>query len=248
MSRIALLSRPQPVRDGVAQSLSDTGMAYIDAPTLRVTAHIDPDFEAHLPTQDYDGMVFVSQHAVFFAAERMAALNFAPAPDIWLAAVGMATGQAIKETWPNRLITPQVDDAQDTDGLWRALQQAQVLSPAKRVLIIRAQTGRDALRERLQNANIEVDIWSCYRRDILPWTAKQQAQVNHALQQHGLVIALTSIEGLHGLMQHLTSNVLQQPVVTIHPAIADAARQYGFERVVCVPPHQMSTALLAQRD
>ncbi|MGL4767416.1 MAG: uroporphyrinogen-III synthase [Formosimonas sp.] len=244
MSRVALLTRPWPVSDGVAQALAAAGMTYIDAPTLQVTAQVDEVFEAQLFAQSYDGMVCVSQHAVFFAAQRMAALP----SHMWCAAVGVASGQAVARTWPTaRLIVPHEGDSQDTDGLWRALTQADVLKPQARVLLVRAQTGRDVLRQRLLAAHLSVEVWPCYRREPLVWQAAQRAQVEAAMRQHGLVVALTSIEGLRALLANCSDEILRQPALCIHPVIAKAAQDCGFVRVTCVSPHEMSAALLTHR-
>lgn len=252
MGRVALLTRPLPVRDGVAEALQAAGMESLSLPTLAVTGHIDAAFEAHLIKQNYDGVVCVSQHAVTFAQQRLTALNFNFSPHTWLAAVGAASAQGLRQAWPDaRIITPAVQDSQDSEGLWRALEQTGSIAPSHKVLIVRAQTGRDVLLQRMQTAHMQVDVWSCYQRQPLIWSDTQKNSVQTALMQHGLAISLTSIEGLHGLLHNLAPIVpqlWQQPVITLHPAIAQAAQQAGFSNISCVPASQIANALLAQRD
>lgn len=252
MSRVALLTRPLPVRDGVMETLQAGGMTVLSLPTLHVSAHIDAAFEAHLLQHNYNGVVCVSQHAVAFVAERLAALNWYFSDDTWFAAVGTASGQALREAWSNaRVITPELGDTQDTDGLWRALTRQHLIQPNYKVLIARAQSGRDVLLHRLQDSGVLVDVWPCYRRDEVRWRDDERQTVLEALNQHGLVLSITSIEGLRSLLRNLApipEILWQQPVVTLHPVIAEAARHQGFTRVVCVSPHEMSAALLAQRD
>ena len=252
MSRVALLTRPLPVRDGVMETLQAGGMTVLSLPTLHVSAHIDAAFEAHLLQHNYNGVVCVSQHAVAFVAERLAALNWYFSDDTWFAAVGTASGQALREAWSNaRVITPELGDTQDTDGLWRVLTRQHLIQPNQKVLIARAQSGRDVLLHRLQDFGVLVDVWPCYRRDEVRWRDDERHTVLEALNQHGLVLSITSIEGLRSLLHNLAPipEVLwQQPLVALHPVIAEAARHKGFTRVVCVSPHEMSAALLAQRD
>ena len=252
MSRVALLTRPLPVRDGVMETLQAGGMTVLSLPTLHVSAHIDTAFEAHLLQHNYNGVVCVSQHAVAFVAERLAALNWYFSDDTWFAAVGTASGQALREAWSNaRVITPELGDTQDTDGLWRVLTRQHLIQPNQKVLIARAQSGRDVLLHRLQDFGVLVDVWPCYRRDEVRWRDDERHTVLEALNQHGLVLSITSIEGLRSLLHNLAPipEVLwQQPLVALHPVIAEAARHKGFTRVVCVSPHEMSAALLAQRD
>ena len=252
MSRVALLTRPLPVRDGVMETLQAGGMTVLSLPTLHVSAHIDAAFEAHLLQHNYNGVVCVSQHAVAFVAERLAALNWHFSDDTWFAAVGTASGQALREAWSNaRVITPELGDTQDTDGLWRVLTRQHLIQPNQKVLIARAQSGRDVLLHRLQDFGVLVDVWPCYRRDEVRWRDDERHTVLEALNQHGLVLSITSIEGLRSLLHNLAPipEVLwQQPLVALHPVIAEAARHKGFTRVVCVSPHEMSAALLAQRD
>ena len=252
MSRVALLTRPLPVRDGVMETLQAGGMTVLSLPTLHVSAHIDAAFEAHLLQHNYNGVVCVSQHAVAFVAERLAALNWYFSDDTWFAAVGTASGQALREAWSNaRVITPELGDTQDTDGLWRVLTRQHLIQPNQKVLIARAQSGRDVLLHRLQDFGVLVDVWPCYRRDEVRWRDDERHTVLEALNQHGLVLSITSIEGLRSLLHNLAPipEVLwQQPLVALHPVIAEAARHKGFTRVVCVAPQEMSAALLAQRD
>ena len=252
MSRVALLTRPLPVRDGVMDTLQAGSMTVLSLPTLHVSAHIDAAFEAHLLQHNYNGVVCVSQHAVAFVAERLAALNGRFSDDTWFAAVGAASGQALHETWPNaRIITPESGDTQDTDGLWRALTRQHLIQPNYKVLIARAQSGRDVLLHRLQDSGVLVDVWPCYRRDEVRWRDDERHTVLEVLNQHGLVLSITSIEGLRSLLRNLApipEILWQQPLVTLHPVIAEAARHQGFTHVVCVSPHEMSAALLAQRD
>ena len=252
MSRVALLTRPLPVRDGVMDTLQAGSMTVLSLPTLHVSAHIDAAFEAHLLQHNYNGVVCVSQHAVAFVAERLAALNWYFSDDTWFAAVGTASGQALREAWSNaRVITPELGDTQDTDGLWRVLTRQHLIQPNQKVLIARAQTGRDVLLHRLQDSGVLVDVWPCYRRDEVRWRDDERHTVLGVLNQHGLVLSITSIEGLRSLLRNLApipEILWQQPVVTLHPVIAEAARYQGFTRVVCVSPHEMSAALLAQRD
>lgn len=248
MSRVALLTRPLPVHDGVLESLQVAGMRTLCVPTLVVLPQVDVAFEHALAARHYDGVVFVSQHAVHFATQRLTACGHHFAQRTWMAAVGMATSQAIRAQWPAaQVFKPDVDDAQDSEGLWRALNQAGLIVPEHRILMVRAQTGRDTLRQRLQNAQLNVDVWPCYQRQVLRWTDDEKYQVMQAMQRNGLVISATSIEGLNGLLAQFEAHdeLFKQPLVALHPAIMHAAQQLGFDQTHCVAPHEMAAAIFA---
>ncbi|GHA71803.1 uroporphyrinogen-III synthase [Formosimonas limnophila] len=251
MSRTVILTRPLPVHDRVMAVLEAEVVPVLELPTMTVSPYVDAEQEQHLcqSWSSYAGVMFVSQHAVAFAGQRLTQLGLDWHEPTWAAVVGQGSAQAIAQHWPHvRLVTPALDDAQDSDGLWRALRQNNLVQSGQTVLIVRAQIGRDTFIQRLQQANVSVDVWSCYRRDALAWSAAQRGAFCSALNTSGVVLSVTSADGLLALMANVPESdwplLRQQKLVTLHPAIAAAAHGKGFTDVVVVPASLMANALI----
>lgn len=256
--RTVVLTRPQPLRDRVTAVLHAAGVHTLSLPTLQVTGHADADFERHLVSHwmSYQGVMLVSQHAVQFAAQRLQALGLTWRDGVWAAVVGQATADAVRDQWPHALvICPADDEAQDSEGLWQAIVRSHMDLAEQRVLIVRAQMGRDAFLNHLQGAGAQVDVWSCYRREVLMWTRTERDAFKTALQQHGLVLSMTSQAGVSALLSNLVGlsdderrHVLAQPVLTLHPSIAEYAQLQGFTHVHVAPAHEAAEQLKRLAD
>lgn len=243
--RTIVLTRPQPIHDGVTSVLRAHGVQVLGLPTLHVAAHVDADFEQQLLTywESYQGVMLVSQHAVNFAAQRLQALGLVWREHVWAAAVGRATADAAHHQWPNaRLVFPESPESQDSEGLWQALRRGQVDVSGQRILIVRAQMGRDVFLNHLRAAGATVDVWSCYRREAVVWSAAQCHDFKQALRGQGVVLSITSQEGILALLDNLAAlseeerqSVFAQPVLTLHPSIAECARSQGFNHVHIAP-------------
>lgn len=254
-AKTVVLTRPHPVHDGVMGELMGQGLVVLDAPTLNVVANVDVDFERMLSQAwaRYDGVMFVSQHAVRFASERLVSLGLDWSPEVWAATVGGATAVAVQTMFPNAsVILPESGAAQDSNGLWGAMQLYSFQKPLKssRVLVVRAQTGRDFFLQQLVQTGATVDVWACYQRQALDWDAALRDAFKYALFDVGLVIAVTSSEGLAALLKNLTElsieerlKLLSQPVVSFHPTIAQCAKDNGFEQVHICAPTEMAAVL-----
>lgn len=251
MSRLAVLTRPHPVSDGVEAFLRASGMAAVHVPVLDLAPAQVFALDASV-LQACDGVVFVSQHACFFAQQQLEQYGLTWPKDAWLAGVGKASGVAIQSAWPSaRVITPTDLDGIDSDGLWLALERAGLIAASKRVLVVRAQTGRDALLRRFESAGLRADVWACYRRAPAVIGADDLDLLARRLDDGGLIFSITSVEGLHSLVHQLLPSAAKffgEPLVTLHPAIAVAAQALGFRRVFCVPPQAVGVKILSLRD
>lgn len=225
------------------------GCAVLGLPTLALTPWSDVTIETHLiqHIHEYDGVMLVSQHAAMFAFERMRQLGLSWAEHTCLAVVGHASAQQVGQLWPkNTIVQPNIADSQDSEGLWCEMARSQTIR-GSRWLIVRAQKGRDALKDRLLQAGAQVDIWACYERTTRHWSVQEQHQFSTALNT-GLVIHLSSIEGLEGLLSNVATDshalLKSQTVVTHHPAIEQAARQHGFADIRRVASTQVRKTLI----
>ena len=239
--RSVLLTRPQPCSNQLQTQLERANVRVLHLPTLQLSTMQNPEIESHVVQHwhEYTGVVFVSQHAAQFAFEHMQRLGLSFARDTWLGTVGQGTRDTLRNLWPEHtaFISPNVQDSQDSEGLWRAIEAnlASQANAAQRILIIRAQTGRDALLHLAQGAQIACDVWPCYTRTASVWSAAQSEQFQQFNANSGLIV-ITSIEGLNGLLAQFPSNhtphhLRQHTLITIHPRIAQFAQTLGFDDV-----------------
>jgi len=164
---LILVTRPQGPGQILAAQLRGAGLDALWWPAFDLVPPADPaplrSCVARLA--QFDLVVFVSPAAV---------RAFAPAlSDPWpghtaIGAVGAATASAARALLPGaeraRIICPDGDAVADagSESLWQALQ---ALVPApRRILIVRAQGGRQWLIDRLRSAGAPVEQAVAYRR------------------------------------------------------------------------------------
>lgn len=240
--RTVILTRPRAGSPELASALTRAGLTVHHLPTLELSDTINPADDSHLRShwQQYRGMVLVSQYAAQFAHQHLTRLGLTLAPDVWLGAVGQGTVHTLRERWSSHplIIAPSLNDTQDSEGLWRAIEAyapIQPNTPPQRILIARAQSGRDVLRQLLAQAGAQVDIWACYHRNMVDWTATEQRIFTQTIQSPAdTLIIITSIEGLNALMAQFPTTDARQAqmrrttLLTIHPRIAEFAQAQGF--------------------
>ncbi len=225
----AVLTRPQSKNDLLARRLSARGMQVIQAPALCIRPLPDPTDPARLP-DCYDLVVFVSSNAVryyFEGLRRSQAHGAWPAATL-AAAVGGATAQVLcmQGRLPDHAVLHPQDDAaaQDSESLWPLL--AQRLHMIRRALIVRGETGREWLGERLEQAGVAVDRLAVYRRTPAVWPPGQlQALDAMYTCADACIFLLTSSEGVDAVAENMRRHGLEQAwsrsrFVVIHERIA----------------------------
>jgi uroporphyrinogen-III synthase len=131
-----------------------------------------------------------------------------------------------------------------SEALWEALQREAPLPP--RVLIVRAESGREWLGERLREAGSRVEYASVYRRVVhAPGHAQLAALTACRGAGDRAVCVLTSSESVAALDRQLERAaearvwLRQGLALCSHPRVAQAARAAGYTRVVdCEPSRQ----------
>jgi uroporphyrinogen-III synthase len=191
---------------------------------------------------DFDLAVLVSPQA----ARATGALLAGPWPvGTAIAAVGAGTRAAVLAALAgseHAKLLPARDEDLDGSGseaLWPLLQAMQPLP--RRVLLLRAQSGREWLVEKLQAAGSEVTPLAVYSR--LPCAPSAELRAGLAAAAAG---GLASIVSSSDAVDALAGALDGQPEVlralragralASHPRIAERLRAAGFARVaVCAP-------------
>ena len=109
----------------------------------------------------------------------------------------------------------------------------------KKVLIIRAETGRELLADRLREAGITVDQVAAYRRG-KPILDEQRRQELAELLALGCDWIITSSEALRNLKEDVEQvagsagwqQIRQVTLIVPHVRIAETAKNMGFQQAI----------------
>ena len=248
-----LVTRPQPQADAWVEQLMGLGIDACALPLLGIADAVDPvavqQAWAELPGQQL--VMFVSPNAVgrFFAQ--------APAAQAWpdaVLAAGTGPGTAaalLSHGVPERqLVCPTADgQSPDSEALWQILQ-GRADWQGRRALIVRGESGRNWLAERLAERGAAVSFVESYRRIAPTLSALQLHCLQVALQApraHVWVLSSSqALTHLAGLGVHPMGLGLR--ALATHARVAQAAHELGFERVTVVAPSVQAVAAWVTRS
>lgn len=200
---------------------------------------------------DYALVAFVSPNAIDAAFAHIRAW---PAGVI-AAVVGDSSRQALAShgvTEANASVASPTDpDRTDSETLLQVLDLAALRG--KNALIVRAETGRELLADRLREAGVEVEQVAAYRRGAPALDEARRAQLL-SLVDAGAAWVITSSEALRNLQDMLQQDhvvaqtgadghaeprfapvwqkMQRQMLVVPHPRIAETAQALGFDTVL----------------
>lgn len=185
---------------------------------------------------DYQLAIFVSAHAVRGARSLLEGTW--PSGTL-IGAVGASTRAAIEAELrpdPSWVVTTQDDDQRSgSEAFWRAWQATG--RRARRVLVLRAEDGRNWLSERFGEQGTEVDAVAVYTRHSHPLSAGelQQLQLLITAGERPAII-FSSTEAIGALDQQVDSTaqawLRTGTAIACHPRIADQLLSNGYPRVV----------------
>lgn len=223
-----VLTRPSGRNEAVAARLSADGMPLLILPALDILPVSPSDLRLPDPSL-YDLIIFVSTNAVAGYLRLLDATGFqGPWPAGTLAAtVGAASAGLLYKDHvvpPALVLHPDAASTQDSEGLWTLLQPR--LSSLRRVLIVRGQSGREWLGERLEAANVVVERLAVYTRQPAVWTPDELQRLNAALRSSApCIFLLTSGESVDAAHANIVRAGLLTPwtqsrFVVIHERVA----------------------------
>jgi uroporphyrinogen-III synthase len=159
-----LVTRPARAGERLTEHLRGRGFNAVWWPAFEITGTADENRTraALAGLADYDLALFVSSNAVHAVAARLSA-EWPPATAIGV--VGEATRETVLAELHGAAFAPLIapaDDDAGSEGLWRAWLQSG--RRARRVLLLRAEQGRDWIVEQFRAAGAEIDAVAVYRR------------------------------------------------------------------------------------
>ncbi len=265
-ARTVVLTRPEQRNQPLQQALQAASVATLSQPALEVVALITELPNHYLP-EHYDLVVFVSGQAAQcylrpFYRDRTRTWPI----DTKIGTVGVSTRQVAQaeiERYEDGAHSlqwrhpPATARNHDSESLWSVVSPE--LATLRRVLIVRGQTGRDWLRERLHAQGLSVDICAVYERRPTVWDTQIATTLIQQAHERGLVFLVTSSESATAIFHNLNRlgclSVCQHSIfVVIHERIEKRVqslwREAGFTLPVvvkrCIPTHESMVAALQQ--
>ncbi len=225
-----LVTRTREQASQLVELLEDLGAECLEVPTIKIEPLEDYQVldQALTTLEDFDWVVFTSVNGVRYFFERL----FAAGKDVRalagakLAAIGQATGQALKDYGLQVDLLPKEFRA---EGLIAAFEELGV--SGNKILIPRALEAREILPQRLQEMGAEVLVAPTYRT-VIP--EEEAARARELLHEGVDVVTFTSSSTAKNLLamlgdeaQTLLSGVVR---ASIGPITSATLRKAG------VPP------------
>lgn len=229
-----LLTRPADECAALARQLAEQGIASSCLPLLAIEALAESAEQQALvqQLQRYCAVIVVSKPAARLGLARIARdWPQLPATLHWFS-VGTATAQILREHGLSVHCPAQGDDSEALLAQPQ-LQQCLAAAPSPRVLILRADSGRELLAERLRGQGVQVDYLPLYRRRLPDYPAGTLVERVRAERLNGLVVS--SGQGLAHLQQLAGMDwpaLARLPLFVPSPRVAEMARAAGAHSVV----------------
>jgi len=234
---VVLITRPAQAGERLTCELRAHGQRALWWPAFDLLApeQKDPLLATLRQLADFDLAIFVSVQAV----RSLAALG---APTDWptqtaIAAVGPGTLALARSLLPGantaRSVGTQAGGDSGSEALWEVLRGAAALP--RSVLIVRAETGREWLGERLREAGCRVESIGVYRRIVHVPSSEQRAALAACRSGGERAAALvTSSEAVAALDRQFAQAPEEKAwlrggvALCSHPRIAQALRAAGY--------------------
>nr|WP_306669774.1 uroporphyrinogen-III synthase [Allopusillimonas soli] len=242
------MTRPKDKNAVLAQRLRQAGMSVLELPALKLVDCEAGPASQYAPVR-YDLVVLVSGYACrrylqwqlgldyprtdAQATSRQASATASPAraawpPDTLAATVGQASARILYDSAVvpgSAIIHPAADQSADSEHLWQQLLPR--MDRIRRVLIVRGESGREWLADRLEQAGASVDKLALYRREAARWSAEEGVMLHQAMSApQPCVVLLTSREGVDAALANgrrlaLDGLWASARFVVVHERIAD---------------------------
>lgn len=229
-----LLTRPEQDCTALSAMLAEHGVYGACLPLLDIEPLPEtPQQQATiLNLHRYCAVVVVSKPAARLVLELLDSYWPQPLADQPWFSVGAATAKVLEE-YGLRVFYPQTGDDSEALLALPALQQAIAADLVPKVLIVRADEGRELLADSLRAQGVGVDYLPLYRRVLPTYPAGVLMEKVAREQLNGLVVS--SGQGFAHLVElagHDWPALASLPLFVPSARVAEQARQAGASQVV----------------
>lgn len=237
-----IVTRPAEPGQRLTSELQRRGCDAVWWPAFRICGPDDETAvrQALATLANYDLALFVSPNAVHATAERL--------PADWpsgtaIGAVGAATRDAAMIELPGAaracIVAPDEGDESGSEGFWRAWRASG--RRARRVLLLRAATGRDWIVEQLRETGASVEALAVYDRTTCVLAAPDLLRLRAWVRGSAFAAVVVSsadavsavidqVSAVEGAAEWLRRGI----AVATHPRVAQRLHEAGFQHVeVC---------------
>lgn len=239
MGAPVIVTRPAAPGQRLALALRRHGCDVAWWPAFDILPPVDetPVRQALDRLADYDLALFVSPNAVHATAERLS--GEWPVGTV-IGAVGASTREAALSELPGAanasIVAPDDADESGSEGFWRAWQASG--RTARRVLLLRAATGRDWIVDQFRSEQAEVDALAVYNRRNHHLPEGELSRLRTWMQQGGVPVVIVSsaeavgaileqVRGVEGAVEWLQAG----RAIATHPRVARRLQAAGFPDV-----------------
>ena len=223
-----MITRPAHQAGNLAEGIISAGGETFLFPTLDIIAE-EPSEESEKIVQNinqFDIIIFISPNAVEHGI-NLIQKSVELSKNTQLATIGQGSAKALKTklgVQPD--ISPQ--EIFNSEGLLDTAELQNVED--KNILIIRGTSGREKLKQTLEQRGAHVEYLNAYQR-AKPTT--DTTELEQYLQNNKIAaIVITSGESLKNLLELTPKNVIQQllkvPLLLINKRLIDIAKKAGF--------------------
>lgn len=233
-----LVTRPREQATELVDRLEAMGAEAIEAPMIRIAPPDDygPLDEACLNAKTFDWIIFSSANAVdFFIARLLATPNDLRAlGTVKLCAVGPATAERLASHGLKVDLTPAEYRA---ESVLHAISESRAVDGLK-ILLPRADIGRDLLAEELRRQGAEVTDVVAYRTVVAEPEREGEPDIYRMLLERRIdVVTFTSASAVRNFVKVLgaepAADLLRTTVVaSIGPVTAEAAAQCNIQTTI----------------
>ena len=228
--RRVLVTRPRQQAGAIVERLIELGAAPVVLPTVEIREPADwaPVDTAIRQLADYDWLAFTSANGVQAFLGRLWALGFdiRALGNVQLAAIGPKTGDALRAFHLEPDLVPTKYQSEDLAAALKA-----TIRPGQRVLLARADRGREVLREQL-GGHCQVEQIAVYSQvDAVDLDAEVIEQLRRGAIDF---VTLTSSNIARALLTRLDDTCLSQiragrtRLVTISPVTSAEVQALGL--------------------
>jgi len=240
-----MITRPTHQAGALTQGLKAAGAEAFLFPTLDIiSAELTPENKKQLQRiNQFDIIIFISPNAVEYGLKHILASCTLP-DDILLATIGQGSAKTLNNTLGKQPdIVP--NDNFNSEGLLATAAMQKVNH--KRILIVRGNGGREHLKDVLQKRGASVDYFDAYQR-IKP--ATNTGDLEQYLQNNQIAaIVITSAASLKNLLEmtppHVTSSLLNVPLLLINKRLIDVAKTAGFNNDLFIATAASDEAIIS---